>query len=368
MRKLLTLTVTLLASLAQAGGASDPLTPFYTFIRMQPQDVAIQIVDISKERSRQDVLSWNAKQPMPLASSMKIVVLAAYARAVAAGRLDPNASVTLAEWEQFYLPGTDGGAHANSLQALKIPADKSGRAQDSQKTVSLDALARFMVETSDNAATDALLNRLGKNAVTDTSAALGLRQQGDIGPIAGMFTAWEKEGKKYLLLSPGERRERDWYWAEQVRHMPALRQPAPLNRQVSPAELAQAMALANRTPPLGSAGEYASLMASVLTGQGFAPAELAVMRRHLGWPLRANPANRTVFTALYAKGGSLGAGVLTNNFALEFKNGNRVVYSIMFRNIPLDLYAGFSHGLEDFMLATLTDPKAQEKLLEALGH
>lgn len=366
MKKLLTLALTFLAPLAQASGATDPLQPVYDFIRQQPGDVALEVRSVAPDGTQKKLLSHNAAQPMPLASSMKIVVLAAYARAVAAGTLRPDQTVTLSEWESFYVL-LDGGAHAASLKALNIPADAYGRAQDPQQKVTLDTLARFMIETSDNAATDALLFRLGEKAVSDTIRALGLKGQGDIGPLAGIFTAWDREGAAYLKLSPAEQRARDWQWAQKVRTTPALRHPPTILARAYRSDRRLAPQLQNQTPPLGTPADYSALLGRVLSGEGFGAAELAVLRRHLGWPMRVNPKNAQFFNAVYAKGGSLGAGVLTNNFALEFKNGNRFVYSIFFRNLPANAYGKVSSQLDNFILTTLTDPAAQKKLLEALN-
>jgi beta-lactamase class A len=57
-------------------------------------------------------LFYNVDEPLVMASTMKIVVLAAYAEAVASGDLDPAEQVLVADLEQYYLPMTDGGAHA----------------------------------------------------------------------------------------------------------------------------------------------------------------------------------------------------------------------------------------------------------------
>lgn len=365
------MALALLLGMASARAVADPLQPVFDFVAAQPQDVAIQTLSIGADGRPRPALSWNAAQPMPLASCMKIVVLAAYARAVAAGNLDPNSMVTLDDWERFYLPEQDGGAHAASLRALGLPADARGHALNGGQTVTLDTLARFMIETSDNAATDVLLNRLGPATIRATAQALGLEAQGQIAPIAGMFTAWDKEGAAYLTMRPAQRRVHDWTWAAAVAHDPALREPPanslPAADAQAEAELALAVKLHNQTPPLGSAEEYAALMARVLTGAAeFSPAELDIMRRHLGWPMRANPENAGVFKQLYAKGGSLGAGVLTNNLAFELNNGNRAVVSVFLRNVPLNDYETISQNLEGFAVAILSDPAARQKLQAAL--
>lgn len=369
MKKLLTFLLAALPGIPGAAQAqtTDPLQPLLKFINAQPSDVAIAVSTVQPDGTLKPALSWNETQAMPLASSMKIVVLAAYARAVSAKQLNPDMPVKLADWEAYYLPGLDGGAHASSLKALGIKADQWGRATNPQKTVPLDTLARFMIETSDNAATDFILSKLGKDAIPANIRALALKQQEDIGPVAGLFNNWAKAGATYLKATPAQRRALDWKQAEAVSRDASLRQPPTAPTSFDAAEISLAAQLQNQTPPRGSTADYAALMGRVLSGQGFNATELAIMRRHLGWPMRVNPGNAQVFNALYAKGGSLGAGVLTNNFALDVKNGPRMVYSIFLRNIPQSQYAAMQASLEDFMVATLFQPTAQKRLLEALS-
>src|SRR6185436_10684787 len=122
-------------------------------------------------------ISIRPDERIPLGSTEKILVLAAYAREVAAGRLTPAESLTVADWESYYLPQTDGGAHLGALQQLGIATDPNGFAVDPSATATLDDLARAMTTFSDNAATDFLDHRLGAATVRSTMVELGLRGQ-----------------------------------------------------------------------------------------------------------------------------------------------------------------------------------------------
>lgn len=312
---------------------------------------------------------------MPLASSMKIVVLAAYARAVVAGRLDPQAPVQLSDWERFYLPLTDGGAHKASLSELKLAADPLGHARDQARTVPLDTLARLMVQTSDNAATDLILTRLGREAVPETIRALNLTGQGDIGPVSGLFGAWDdpQMGRKFLTLTPAQRVTESWNRAEARRQREGAAQV--VRTVLESPDAALAAQQHNLTPPMGTAATYARLMGVVLTGQAaggtaFSPPELAIMRRHLGWPMTANPGNAQVFTALYAKGGSLSGGVLTNTFAFVPKvgpaAGRPLVISIFLRHVPQAQYGAIQNSFEESLLFLAIRPDAAQRLQAVL--
>ena len=54
---------------------------------------------------RDSRVAFNAAQPMPLGSTIKIVTLATYAREVALGRVSPLEPVSVSDWERFYVPG-----------------------------------------------------------------------------------------------------------------------------------------------------------------------------------------------------------------------------------------------------------------------
>lgn len=112
----------------------------------------------------------NADEPLIVASMMKTVVLAAYADMVASGELDPNELVPVADWERYYLPISDGGAHEIGLQSLGLETDALGFAADQTATVTLDALATIMMHYSGNASTDYLIDRMGMERLTAFTA------------------------------------------------------------------------------------------------------------------------------------------------------------------------------------------------------
>src|SRR5689334_13364850 len=106
------LAAVLLAALAlQPLNTPDDVLGYLVQHRKDAALVSFTVTPDGSPDPADPVILVNADQPMALASTIKIVVLAAYAREVAAGRLDPQAELPIGEWERFYLPGTDGGAH-----------------------------------------------------------------------------------------------------------------------------------------------------------------------------------------------------------------------------------------------------------------
>ncbi|GAA2276736.1 hypothetical protein GCM10010149_19900 [Nonomuraea roseoviolacea subsp. roseoviolacea] len=111
------------------------------YMRAHPDDVALVTQGISH----------NADRLTAVASAIKIFHLAAYADAVRQGRAEPDERVSVALWNSYHLPGTDGGAHEAALRRLKPGT-----------SVTLDQLVSAMIEDSDNAAADLLRDRLGR--------------------------------------------------------------------------------------------------------------------------------------------------------------------------------------------------------------
>ncbi|MEW9529968.1 serine hydrolase [Microbispora sp. NPDC049125] len=144
------LTAVLAAPVAGAASASaEPADlkdgeAVLAYVRAHPGDVALVTRGISH----------NADRLTPVASAIKITHLAAYADVVRQGRAEPGEHVSVALWNAYHLPGTDGGAHEAALKRLNPGA-----------TVTLDQVVSAMIEESDNAAADLLRDRLGPGAL-----------------------------------------------------------------------------------------------------------------------------------------------------------------------------------------------------------
>ncbi len=100
-------------------------------------------------------VDYNGTRLNPLASTIKVVHLMTYADAVDGRKINPAEAVPLNEWAQFWI-GRDGGALAAAYAADGSPA-----------TVSNDQIVTGMIEQSDDAAPDYLLNKLGSDSFAD---------------------------------------------------------------------------------------------------------------------------------------------------------------------------------------------------------
>lgn len=304
----------------------------------------------------------------PLASTKKVVVLAAYAKEVSEGSLDPDEEIPVSEWERYYIPNADGGAHPAAMEDLGIPTEEDGTASVPEATATLDEMVGAMISVSDNAATDYLIERLGQVKIQAVIEDENLTGQEPILPISGSMLVWsgpdgegtpglaEMSREEYAaeVLQATESYTRDEYpdeWREGR---------APLGSLVDQREMVSVY------ETRGTAKDYARIMSEVASGEFISPEASEVMRRHLEWPMETD-ANKEEFRTLGAKGGSL-SGVLNQaSYAVpkrdDFSDETRVVV-LFTREMSVSAWLGAqqSEGYNDFMHALATDREFAEKV------
>ena len=323
----------------------------------------------------------NADEPLPLASTAKIVVLAAYARAVAAGEIDSAETVPIAEWDQYHIPNANGGAHIASLNELGIKTDRNGYAQDDTRTVTVGQLARAMIEHSDNAAPEWLIDRLGYEAIQTIVDDLGLSDHLRLLPHSGLIVtlqnheqdvvtadyidqliAMEREQFESLVWENQQRWLSDAGWGAEAREF--------WQGNVPPRDPRLEMFAMDQLSAQGTARDFATIMAGVATDRLFSAEISQIMRSYLEWPMSFE-SNSAEFRALGSKGGTL-LGILTGAtyfepLAGDYANQPRVVVLFM-RDVPMSAWltfnSQFTHQLFEFQLAR--DPAFSEMVRNAL--
>jgi D-alanyl-D-alanine carboxypeptidase len=268
----------------------------------------------------------NADQPFIMGSTMKLIVLAAYADAVASGDLDPDEQIAVADWDAYYLPAADGGAHSLGLQGLGLKVDAHGFAQDQAARVRLDDIARMMMHNSDNASTDYLRARLGPERIAAVMRETGMESHTPIYSLAGTtllfanheqpIAAIEEIQPDLEALAAGDSSRIDELEARYL-HDPAWRS-AQIAYLTTPGETS-APDLATIWPlqsefsklfPTSTAREYARFMALLAGGSLISPSVSAIMAEKIeGVPSDA-PLRLLFFDRYGAKDG-VTAGVLT---------------------------------------------------------
>lgn len=254
--------------------AADPTTPdgWLGIMATAPDDVGLVVDD-----GRGAVVSHAPDAPMPVASAVKIVHVAAYGRAVAEGRMRPDEQVRVGDWENWYLPA-DGGAHAAALDALGIPRNGLQGAVDPDRTVTLQQMVASMVRFSDNAATDYLRDRLGDPALVDAAAAGGWHDL-DVPSELGAQLALVRPQEAPPLTAPRSvRGPAELAMAQRFASDPAYREDS-RRRLVALATDIEAYLIESerwaRATSTGSAAQLAGIWRAVISGSFGAGADVA---------------------------------------------------------------------------------------------
>jgi len=250
---------------------------------------------------------YNADKPLVVASVMKTVVLAAYADAVSNNEINPNENIPIGDVEKYYLPMTDGGAHAMGLKSLGLEADDYGFARNQSGMVTLDEIARIMIHYSGNAETDYLITRLGFDRISFTIEKCGLNNHTPIYYTLGFaLETFNHENPSFSIdqiqslvdqVSSGNTSQMEKFvelylhnteWrTEQIEFMSSLK-----NNSLSGLEMWDYQTRAAQLMPKGTAREYAHMMAKIASGKLISPEVSKIMQDKLesvqsDWILRA---------------------------------------------------------------------------------
>jgi hypothetical protein len=280
--------------------------------------------DFSETLSGHVLFQRHAGQLVPLASTMKILILDEAASEIAAGQLQAQQMIRLSAIASTYLPGTDGGAHAAALATAR------SRGWVTDGRVSFLHVLYMMIWFSDNAATDTVMRIINDRQLDILARRLG---QDPPLPPDGVFASWTTQpgipenphrGAAYdrEVLALALKLHRDASFRQTV--------DADVLHQVTIQDQAH---LVPRTFPRGSAKAYVQLMAQIVSGRTAAD---RIARPVLEWPLLAYPTEKHDFALIAQKGGDL-EGVLTVVEALRLPGKHQSTY----------ITALFFHGISD---------------------
>ena len=308
-------------------------------IMAQPQNVGLAYYRMGQEASGAYL---NADAQMPLASVVKLITLAAYTEAVAAGQLNPLEPVGVDMLDRYYLPNSDLGAHPRALE----DAAANGRLDPTTNTLTLNDVAWMMIRHSSNAASDYLHLRLGQNAIEETALWLNLTQQTAPCPFLAQFLALNNHTRsgdsaaivQQFMAEPAS------YAAEAMLLADAYIQDADFRADERSWRSSRQGGGFGASRPFyeslnaeGTAREYAALMGR-FAQNGLSSGESSYQARLiLEWPMQFAD-NQALFSNLGYKNGSL-PGILTvAYYAYPQGESDPIIVTLFFRDLPNDIY------------------------------
>jgi D-alanyl-D-alanine carboxypeptidase len=273
----------------------------------------------------------------PLASTVKLAVLATYAEQVAAKTLDPKRRVPVAQWDALALPGTDGGAHDAAVAELT--------ASDflENGTVALADVAWAMVRFGDLAAIDLLMLELGRDAIERTAVDRGLAALPDDAPypLSGELLQWRSSsvhGTAAQTLEQVSRQGRRAYVDEAWRLAALLRSDAAFREREAGRlrEHGFDLGVKEQAQLAQSLGARGTAMAFARLLSGWAKSEVpgaAQAQDLLEWPMTLE-ATRTLYDAMGTQSGALPGIITSTTWGKPKSNRPARVAALFFERLP----------------------------------
>ena len=366
-RFLFLLTIFVLAGLSVCA-QDDPAEAILNVLAERPHDVSLVVYSLDDPEGG---LYHNADVKRPLASTIKILVLAEYARRVEASALDPEELIPMDSVEAYFFYGTDGGAHAAAVTALR----EAGRLENDELTLS--EITEAMIRFSDNGAADYLIVRFGREAMDALPERLGLHYADPPIPISGVFLNWDQphiEGEDPSIY-PGQPDDRAWMFARRLRASENFSDDMGDWMEGMTARMSyDAQSAAALSFPAGSAREYAGWMARVYRGELISEQVSTTMLGFLDWPMD-NPGVQQGFDQLATKGGSL-AGILTSAYVADARAQNATgldssptALALFMEGLPAGVFGPWSSTAahQPLEMRLLVDPDFRDLAQESLG-
>lgn len=345
---------------------------FFKFQREIRQVTPEYVVELIKERqTSEDValaihyndekwVSINEHIPLPLASTVKIIVAIEFAQQAADHKIDPLEEVPLERLDTFNIPKTDGGAHKAWLNALNT--DKQ------MKHVPLHEVAKGMIQFSSNANTDYLIDILGLDNINQVPERLGIEDHDPLFPVvSSMYIPVQLMQDKNLTpqtlvitmdkLSDEEYRQMalDIHnkWIEQpLTSLEKRKLTKTLNMTVQ-------RAWSERLPRATAEG-YISIMDKINSKKYFSQA----VHNHLD-SLLENPKNKEKFLYAGQKGGSTSFSVTMAMYATD-KEHNQTSLALFTNRLNSIEQVKLSRSVNDFQRKFLTDEAFRSFVKEEL--
>lgn len=297
-----------------------------TYLQHHPDDVSLVAYDLGHEA---DGLFWNADVERATTGLAKLWTLAAYAKQVTAGHINPDTLVSVSEIANYDLPGINADGHARAMQRF-------GEAD----SVMLAQVVEAMMQDNHHAAADFLVMQLGDSA---------LPQQ--VVPHSGLFLHWLDEAHDPLAQTRRLAEDAAFRFEAQER----------LRTQGLGLSIQQQRARAHATFPRSTATAYADLFARALVDS------VAALRPPLEQPFPADTTGVAAYDAFAVHGGAF-PGVISLGGYVRGPDGGRIVV-LLLENVPLAVFYHLAQTSLDkgFVLQLLLDGAFSEEVREGLS-
>lgn len=265
------------------------------------------------------IAKLNEDKPMPLASTVKIMVAIEFAKQAAAKIFNENTFVALKELDKYYIPNTDGDAHPNWL---KHEAKEGHIKKDSIKLIDV---ARGMILFSSNANTEFLMDLLGFDNVKNNIRLFGLKKHTTIFPLVSSLFIYQNP-RKYpedKILKEIKRMSDEQYSKYTFFIHNQLKNDSNYRKKFRPQDLTiKAQKVWSNRLPASTTKEYVQIC-SILNNRSYFDSNTYGILADILETLMENPANAQWLAHAGMKGGST-IFILTKALYATLKDGTKI--------------------------------------------
>jgi D-alanyl-D-alanine carboxypeptidase len=340
------------------------LVMYFTTAAQSGADSLLNFIVSNKSRSALYVVKndtvlakQNENKMMPLASTVKMLVAVEFAKQAGSNIIDAESYVPLSELDKYYLPGTDGNAHANWLAFEK---EKKLVKADSVKLIDV---AKGMTIFSSNANTEYLMDLLGIENIKSNLKLFGLKDHTNIFPLVSSLFLYQNphhSKEKKILKAIGELTEQQYDQTILQVHNGLKNNPA-LKKKFNPQDLTPGMQkMWSDRLPASTVKTYVQL-ASILNNRKFLDEKSYTILAGLLEYFMDAPGNRQVYKHFGIKGGSTPF-VLTETFYATTQNGNRVEAAYFFNDLTAEETGKLERWVNDMRIGLTQNEKFIAKL------
>lgn len=326
------------------------------FLKENPKKSSIYLIEDGK-----NLIDFNGRQQMPLASAVKTIIAIEFAKQCAAKKNLAFTKVSVKDLDKYYIQNTDGGVHPKWLESIgKTLAD----------SVSVLEIAQGMIRYSSNANTEYLMDLLGLANVNKNISELDMK----IHQPLYYFTA----AALMVCLKPADIDENAWIKQLSALSIGDYRRKCEeahkrLKTEPSFIKLFNFSGLSLNIQKIWSdrliastTADYAKLMQKIASRTYFPPDVQLIIESIMEWPMHYQ-VNKTQFNHAGGKGGST-AFVFTDTFYAVYKDGKQLACSIFFNDLTGGENVLLAKNIGAFKRFVLTNADFRQKLVEELAE
>ncbi|MES9701131.1 MULTISPECIES: serine hydrolase [Bacillus] len=316
------------------------------------------------QRNGKNLVSINSDEVIPLASMMKLIIAVEFAKQSAEGTIKVDQQIPLSDLEAYYIKDTDASNHPNWIRYL----NEKNIIRNNQ--VTLEEIAKGMLQFSSNANADYLIDKLGLENINQTMKNLQLPHHQELYPlVSSLYVAGNLKKEENLTQNETLIKMKAMSQQEFARESIKIHQWMKNSTEFKQRNIPclgdiEFQRIWSDNLPAASAKDYLLLMERLNRKDYFPQNVQKELDKIVEWPME-NPNNKEWLIHVGQKGGST-AFLLTNSLYAKDKEGNMTELVFMFNDLNETDYMNLSEHYNDFVLKTLNDQKFRDLLIENL--